>query len=646
MSSSPALFTNHASSTKESNGFGKLGVGNGSVTNISKNGLNNSTSSGTSSPTLVNINLSSRPGVAGLRMKANSNNINSNNLKQQSSPPSSPQIIKKIPSSSFSYSVSVSNSANNNNNNNNSPSNSPTPTSISKSSAFNHSSSPTPSSPSTTTKPTVTKSAAITNIAAIIAKSQTNQKPSILTDAKNSKTSINGSYGTTDSSVNPSTNNNSNKSKADSPINGNVGGVSCSLVKSNTNIYYNLKMDTSHSKAIHYCDNCTNIDCKAIHKSLAKVPLDFDSKNEDKNGSSNTLRFVYNRMNLQSQPLNSSSSSTSSSSSSSSSNIGANSLLNNTNQLGSNINFVFERRYPLIQLNSNNGLFSNDNKETSIPFTTTTRSISPTSYQHQHYNSLINAALNSIDSDSNNKKRQQFGPNNGNSKHVLINRAAAISAGILNQQKLQKISPNDLNSQNDGGDPSSPVSSTSSSSSSSTMLSFPLPIPTANSAVSSASSLTSPNVNTNSNNKSASFSINFNRQTNNATPSSPFNRRSANVNPLLNINPNQILQQISAAMSKAGVVINSPDRIKGDSVESSIPSTLQMTQNDKINEGEDDFNSFFPSNFNSSRYKNILFLDQVRKYTNLSNNKKTLLFNDSSSILLFHLTSKRPASLW
>jgi hypothetical protein len=93
--------------------------------------------------------------------------------------------------------------------------------------------------------------------------------------------------------------------------------VSCSFVKTNTNIYYNVKIDNCASKAIHYCLNCTNYNCKAIHKSVCKS---FDTQQQQQ------TRISLNN--------------------------------NNTKQLsssnGPNINFIFERRYPTHQHNNAN----------------------------------------------------------------------------------------------------------------------------------------------------------------------------------------------------------------------------------------------------------------------------------------------------
>lgn len=116
-------------------------------------------------------------------------------------------------------------------------------------------------------------------------------------------------------------------------------GVACSIVKSNTNIYYNLKVDASTSKAIHYCDKCTNPDCKAIHKSLTK-PLARQTSPQP------GMTRIFVSPNLQSQvasPLTSSHPSSPSNSLNNLSNINN----NNSKLSGANINFIFERRYPL-----------------------------------------------------------------------------------------------------------------------------------------------------------------------------------------------------------------------------------------------------------------------------------------------------------
>ncbi|CAF1015474.1 unnamed protein product [Brachionus calyciflorus] len=91
-------------------------------------------------------------------------------------------------------------------------------------------------------------------------------------------------------------------------------GVACSIVKSNTNIYYNLKVDAATSKAIHYCDKCTNPDCKAIHKNLTKPVLLQNSSQ-----TSTPMRIF----------------------------LSPSSSQNNQKLSGANINFIFERRYPL-----------------------------------------------------------------------------------------------------------------------------------------------------------------------------------------------------------------------------------------------------------------------------------------------------------
>jgi hypothetical protein len=78
--------------------------------------------------------------------------------------------------------------------------------------------------------------------------------------------------------------------------------VPCSFIKTNTNIYYNVKVDNSAKKSVHYCLICSNYNCKAIHKSICK--------SLDNNQQQHRLS------------------------------------LNKTSTNGPNINFIFERRYP------------------------------------------------------------------------------------------------------------------------------------------------------------------------------------------------------------------------------------------------------------------------------------------------------------
>jgi hypothetical protein len=182
--------------------------------------------------------------------------------------------------------------------------------------------------------------------------------------------------------------NNANQNKAQQSLADGSNGVACQVVKSNTNIYYNLKVDTGASKAIHYCDSCTNPDCKAVHRSLNRAPLEPSAENPlvgatglarsklinnrpfsqhlQPLGSGNTgglTRIFLAPTNLQqssqlqgnSSPATLVPNSPNSIVNNSSQSTGTNSNNNNNNNSNrlSNINFIFERRYPLVQLNSN-----------------------------------------------------------------------------------------------------------------------------------------------------------------------------------------------------------------------------------------------------------------------------------------------------
>lgn len=129
-------------------------------------------------------------------------------------------------------------------------------------------------------------------------------------------------------------------------------GVACQIVKSNTNIYYNLKVDSAASRAIHYSDNCTNSDCKAIHKSLSRsVQTGEDTSGRSRlnsTGSNKPLTRIFLA------PANSAIATQASQQMSKNGASIVNGLPNNAaNNRLSNINFVFERRYPAAQLNSN-----------------------------------------------------------------------------------------------------------------------------------------------------------------------------------------------------------------------------------------------------------------------------------------------------
>ena len=85
--------------------------------------------------------------------------------------------------------------------------------------------------------------------------------------------------------------------------NGQPKSVPCSFLRTNTNIYYNIKVDNSAKKSVHYCLTCSNYNCKSIHKSICKS-LDHHHPQQTRLS------------------------------------------LNKTSSNGPNINFIFERRYP------------------------------------------------------------------------------------------------------------------------------------------------------------------------------------------------------------------------------------------------------------------------------------------------------------
>jgi hypothetical protein len=103
--------------------------------------------------------------------------------------------------------------------------------------------------------------------------------------------------------------------------------VPSTVVKTNTNIYYNLKVDNFASKAVHYCLKCNNYNCKAIHKSLCKNVDATSSTVLPVNsiaGAGVTIPGGGSRLSYTIQPTNA-----------------------NSKQTSPNINFIFERRYPL-----------------------------------------------------------------------------------------------------------------------------------------------------------------------------------------------------------------------------------------------------------------------------------------------------------
>jgi hypothetical protein len=189
----------------------------------------------------------------------------------------------------------------------------------------------------------------------------------------------------------------------------NNGGVACQIVKSNTNIYYNLKVDTSASKAIHYCDNCTIPDCKAIHRSLTRpLSSNTNSNNLNNNGdlidsSQSSLRSrLLNRQTpagltrIFLQPTHFPSNNSALSLPSTPNSPSTPNLNNSNNQKlsGANINFIFERRYPLVQLNSN---FLNSGGGSGSP--DSLRSVSPINQPRQI---LISRSANNNNNNNNN----------------------------------------------------------------------------------------------------------------------------------------------------------------------------------------------------------------------------------------------------
>jgi len=149
-------------------------------------------------------------------------------------------------------------------------------------------------------------------------------------------------------------------------------GVAASLVKSNTSIYYNSKVDTASSKAIHYCTHCSNSDCKAIHKSLAKPllnnvtvsqsaplpsPLMAQSLSQPATSSSQQQQLARMFLTSKLEQLDKQSKLQASLPKTPIDSTTRGDLASRDNQfnklLGANVNFIFERRYPLVQLNSN-----------------------------------------------------------------------------------------------------------------------------------------------------------------------------------------------------------------------------------------------------------------------------------------------------
>lgn len=427
------------------------------------------------------------------------------------------------------------------------------------------------------------KSAALSNISATIAKHQLLQQ-------------LNGAKSPTNSNIN-------NKLLSLSlDNNNNNNGVACSLVKSNTNIYYNLKVDTNASKAIHYCNHCTNSDCKAIHKSLTKpliahsqpvaqpsVTTSLTSNSSNNNNprlsAAQPLARIFlspqlqphQQIQLQPAPLSPTQLANSSFTNANQSSQ-QNQPQNQNNQfnklLGANINFIFERRYPLVQLNSNllntatgqlQSPTSNTNVSTSFSNNNNSEPLQLSPSSSPSATQLLNSALN-----------QLAQPN----RHILISRGSNNGALAHNHNNHHHHSFK----QNENEMASSP-----------TTLSFPLPLsPSPHNHHQQSSFILQSNTNPASpTSKSATFSINFNRlPMNNASSTSNRRHLLQHVNELNDSNSNNNV-------------------LNHDQYELNIDETQPSPT------------SMFPINLNNLNlsYKNILFLDQVNKFI-LRNTKK------------------------
>lgn len=416
------------------------------------------------------------------------------------------------------------------------------------------------------------KTAALQSIAASIARSQQ-------LSAMNNNTNNNQQmYGQ------PNTHQNSNLANKILALTLENNGVASSIVKSNTNIYYNSKVDTAASKAIHYCTQCSNSDCKAIHKSLTK-PLNHN--NHHGNGNVNLSQSQSLPTPLMSQPLSNvkNGSPVSNTPTSSQQQQLARKFLTSkleqldkqtklanqspmlpktpidqtkhidtqsqqSNQfnklLGANVNFIFERRYPLVQLNSNffNISASNPNggsTESLINF-----------INNAGQSSLLSPMTTSALLSGSNLN------NHSSSRNILQYRG-----GNHGSQNLFSDDDNNLTSSI-----SSPSVSPKGTSS------FPLPISPPSSHF---DPIKSPP-------KSTSFSINVNNNS----------QSQNNISPPSNT--------------------SSPSSISSSSL-TSLPNAsnnLLQKQTDEVNNIE--MTDSFPSlnRLDNLRYKNIMFLDQVR----------------------------------
>ena len=447
------------------------------------------------------------------------------------------------------------------------------------------------------------KIAALQNIAASIAKSQQ------LASFSNTNLSTMNQNGNSNIGINNGQNSTANLTSKILALTIENNGVACSLVKSNTNIYYNSKVDTAASKAIHYCTHCTNSDCRAIHKSLSK-PLLLNNSNTQQTIQSQPVQLLnghtnQSRLNAQQQigrlflsqqgqqqqqqqqtnhqiqakpqmaqqlknSLNTSQQQQQQlqqqlqqqqqqqhqqqQQQQQQQNNNQNSQFNKL--LGANINFIFERRYPLVQLNSNllnaissNAGFNNTNNSTG-PTLSTTSQMNTNDRNAQlidFMNSNRQGLMPSLSSSSSSTFNNNNNTNNNASlsqqeqqlqRQMLISRSAVQNGIYPTNSIAEDLTDLSSSSSPPGGVHSFPVAKLE-----------------------------------NSKPKSTSFSINFNRPANNQTATVPQQQQQV-VQP-----PVQQQQQISPA----------------DELDSSLSD------------------SSFPVNLNnlSLRYKNILFLEQV-----------------------------------
>ena len=362
----------------------------------------------------------------------------------------------------------------------------------------------------------------------------------------------------------------------------NSGAVSCSIVKSNTNIYYNSKVETAASKAIHYCNHCTNINCKAIHKSLTKPliahsqPLQLTSTPllstsllssntpNRSNSSSSSSSSSSTRIFLSPQQLQSNQQSQPQQIQVSNVNNNQSSQNNQFNKLlGANINFIFERRYPLVQLNSN--LFNTAISGTSQPLQ------SPT-----NESASLTSALNQLATQSLPNQQQQH---QQHQRHAL--KYSGHRGSDLTHHRFSLSDEND--------------------STQSPPLSFPLPL--SQQQQQQSTTPTSPL----SPNKPSTFSINFNRLLSSNTPqaTSSVQRRQ-----LLNSQNQQLLQQINEAIENHNLN-NSLSKKNQPFSTSDLIADLDSVDDDNAQNMSN--NPMFPINSKNLnlRYKNIMFLDQV-----------------------------------